>query len=296
VAAGAPPVAKDGGDVTGLRYGYVTNGLVHHSIDDALGLLAENGYRGVALTLGHVHFDPFAPLPETRARDLRRRLESLGLSCAVETGAPFLLDPRRKHFPSLVSEGRERRIELLCRTVDIAAELGAGVVSIWSGAAPRDVPLAELGDRLADGCMQVLRYAQGSGVVIALEPEPGMLVERLDDFERLRRRLGDPEELGLTLDLGHVVCVERMSAAQAIHRGAATLAHVHIEDMRRGVHEHLMFGDGELDVGESLTALHDVGYAGIVAVELSRHAHVAPEVVQQAIETLRQCEVEPLAV
>jgi sugar phosphate isomerase/epimerase len=64
--------------------------------------------------------------------------------------------------------------------------------------------------------------------------------------------------------------------------------------MRRGVHEHLMFGDGELDAGESLTALHDVGYAGMVAVELSRHAHVAHEVVQQAIGALRACEVEPL--
>ena len=39
-----------------LRFGYVSNGLADHRIEDALELLAENGYSGVALTLDHIHF------------------------------------------------------------------------------------------------------------------------------------------------------------------------------------------------------------------------------------------------
>lgn len=31
----------------GLRYAHNTNGLTHHGLDDALVLLAENGYDGV---------------------------------------------------------------------------------------------------------------------------------------------------------------------------------------------------------------------------------------------------------
>ena len=44
-----------------LRYAYNTNGLTSHRLDDALALLADCGYDGVALTLDVAHHDPFAP-------------------------------------------------------------------------------------------------------------------------------------------------------------------------------------------------------------------------------------------
>ena len=49
-----------------------------------------------------------------------------------------------------------------------------------------------------------------------------MLVERLADYERLRATLGHPDRLRLTLDLGHVVCLEPMSVAQCVRRAAPT--------------------------------------------------------------------------
>ncbi len=270
-----------------MRFGYVSNGLADHRIEDALELLAEHGYAGVALTLDHVHFDPLAPRLRVRAARLRLRLESLGLACVVETGARFVLDPRRKHFPTLLSEGRERRVDLLCRAVDVAAELGAPVVSLWSGAAPEDIDRAHAWARLLNGLDRVLNHAARAGVTLAFEPEPGMLVERLEDYERLERELGSPEALAITLDVGHCVCIEDESPEDCIRRAGPRLAHVHIEDMVRGVHEHLMFGEGELDLPAALVALEEVGYDGLVAVELSRHSHRAHEVVPAAMRALR---------
>jgi len=104
--------------------------------------------------------------------------------------------------------------------------------------------------------------------------------------------MGDPPALGLTLDIGHIVCLEDDSVPACVRRGADRLVHVHIEDMRRGVHDHLMFGDGDVDVPEALAALRSVGYGGLVAVELSRHAHAAHETVPRAIEVLRAAERE----
>ena len=277
---------------TGLRYAYVTNGLVGHRLEDALRLLADCGYGGVALTLDHVHFDPDAPLMGSRAASLRALLGELGLACVVETGARFALDPRRKHFPTLLSEGRNRRVRMLTRAVDVAAELGAPVVSMWSGTAPANLAPALAWERLLEGVERVLEHAERRGVRLGFEPEPGMFVERLDDFEVLDRRLGHPDALGLTLDIGHCVCLERDPVAECVRRGAGRLVHVHIEDMRRGVHEHLMFGDGELDVPVALAALSEVGYGGLVAVELSRHAHAAHETVPRAIALLRGRERE----
>ena len=275
-----------------LRFGYVSNGLADHRLEDALQLLAENGYTGVALTLDHIHFDPFAPLLRHRAARLRAQLEDLGLTCVVETGARFVLDPRRKHFPTLVSDGRQKRVDLLCTAVDVAFELGAPVVSMWSGSVAPDEDPARAWDLLCDGTQRVVEYAANNGVTLAFEPEPGMLVECLADYEELQDRLGHPPALGLTLDIGHIVCLEPMSIADCVRRGAETLAHVHIEDMRRGVHEHLMFGEGEVDLNETLRVLQEIGFGGMVAVELSRHSHAAHEIVPAARRALRAAERE----
>jgi sugar phosphate isomerase/epimerase len=274
-----------------LRYAYVSNGLTGHRLDDALALLAACGYDGVALTLDHVHLDAFARDLPARLEATRRLLDRHGLSCVVETGGRFVLDPRRKHHPTLLSAGRERRLDFLRRSIDVAAALDAPVVSLWSGAQGGVAP-AVAWERLLAGCEQLLEHAERRGVTLGFEPEPGMFVESLADFEELARRLGDPGRLGLTLDLGHCVCLEPDCVEACIARAADRLVHVHVEDMRRGAHEHLPFGQGELDVAAALAALSSIGYEAQVAVELSRHAHEAHELVPRAIAHLRAHERE----
>ncbi|HXX94443.1 MAG TPA: sugar phosphate isomerase/epimerase, partial [Planctomycetota bacterium] len=74
---------------------YNTNGLAHHRLDDALGLLSDLGYRGVALTPDTGHLDPFRTTEKDWA-EVRALLERRRLRCVVETGARYVLDPRRK--------------------------------------------------------------------------------------------------------------------------------------------------------------------------------------------------------
>ena len=87
----------------GLRYAYNTNGLAHHRLTDALHLLADAGYGGVALTLDVQHLDPFAADAADQAERVRALCDRLGLGVVVETGARFLMDPRDKHEPTLVT-------------------------------------------------------------------------------------------------------------------------------------------------------------------------------------------------
>ena len=42
-----------------MLLGYNTNGLAHHDLLDAIALLAEIGYRGVAITLDHGALNPY---------------------------------------------------------------------------------------------------------------------------------------------------------------------------------------------------------------------------------------------
>jgi sugar phosphate isomerase/epimerase len=268
-----------------LAYG--SNGFADHRLPDMLAVLAELGYGGVALTLDHQHLDPFAPDLARRTREVARLLERHGLEVAVETGARYLLDPRRKHEPTLVSaSGRELRVELLRRAVAAARDLGAQVVSLWSGILPPGTPADEGWARLLAGVEEVLPDAERAGVTLAVEPEPGMFIERAPDVHELRRRLGGPAALALTLDLGHLTCNETEPPADVVRSARGVLAHVQVDDMRRGVHEHLELGEGEIDLPATLGALLAIGYTGLAAVELPRHSHAAPDVAARSIQAL----------
>jgi sugar phosphate isomerase/epimerase len=272
-----------------IRFGYGTNGLHSHRLDDAVAVLAGLGYDGVALTPDHLHLDPYAPGLVSRTAALAARLDRLGLAVVVETGARYLLDPLRKHHPTLLDVRPEaaRRVDYLHRAVEVAADLGAEAMSFWSGALPPGTDPDTAWDRLAAGVDQVLRLAERRGVVCAVEPEPGHLVDTLDGVLELRRRLGDPDRLRVTLDLGHVVCNEPRDLATTVHRAGGLLANVQVDDMVRGVHEHLLLGTGEVDLPAALGALAEVGYTGLASLELPRHSHDAPAVAEQSLAHLR---------
>ncbi|WP_031510437.1 sugar phosphate isomerase/epimerase family protein [Streptomyces megasporus] len=277
---------------TPLRLAYGTNGLADLRLDDALDLLADLGYDGVGLTLDHMHLDPLAPAPElaARTRHVARRLERLGLAVAVETGARYVLDPRRKHHPTLLDadpDARGARVRLLLTAVRVAADLGATAVHCFSGRTPPDTDEETAWKRLAEAVAPVLEAARAAGVPLAVEPEPGHLLADLAGFHRLRADLGDPDGLGLTLDIGHCQCLEPDPPADCVRAAAPWLRHVQIEDMRRGVHEHLPLGEGEIDFPAVLAALHEADYGGLVGVELPRDSHAGPDLAAASLAFLR---------
>jgi sugar phosphate isomerase/epimerase len=272
-----------------MQLGYNTNGFAHHRLEDALTILAELGYGSVAITLDHHVLNPFEPDLQNRLGAIRRQLESLRLHSVIETGARFLLDCWKKHQPTLLSperEGRGQRLDFLCRAVDVAYELGSDAVSFWSGTAEQPEEPTLLMTRLVEGCRQLCEHAANRSVRLAFEPEPGMFIDTMIRFAELRDLLAHPS-FGLTIDIGHLHCLGEVPIADQLPRWRDLLWNIHIEDMRRGVHDHLMFGEGEIDFGPVLATLEEIGYAGGVHVELSRHSHNAVETARQALAFLR---------
>lgn len=270
-----------------LRLGYGTNGFSGHRLEDACRVIADLGYVGVGLTIDQPHLDPFADDVSARTDTVARVLAANNLALVVETGSRYVLDPWHKHEPTLVSGAdRERRVDLLVRAVRIGERLGAEAVSFWSGTLPAGTSPQEGWRRLVDGIGPVLDEAAERGVTCAFEPEPGMFVSTLDDALSLLDRLGNPEHLRLTLDVGHLVCNEDRSPTACVQVAGGRLANVQLDDMRRDDHEHLEFGDGSLDLPAVLQALVDVGYDGLAAVELPRHSHAAPVVARRCMQHL----------
>ncbi|MDA0637778.1 sugar phosphate isomerase/epimerase [Nonomuraea sp. MCN248] len=269
-----------------MKWAYCTNGFAGHRLPEALAVLADLGYTGVAVTLDHGHLDPCSPTLAGEVSRIAGLLDRLGMDVVVETGGRYTLDPLRKHHPTLVSEDAGPRVDFLTTAMRVAADLGAPVVHLWSGALPGGLPEAQAYPRLARRCARLLDEADRVGVTLGFEPEPGMLVADLDGYERLRAMLDAHPRFGLTLDVGHCHCVEREDLVTCLRRALPYTVHVQIEDMRRGVHEHLEFGEGEIDFVPVLAALR--GYTGLVAVELARHSHAAPQVAHRSIGFLRR--------
>ncbi len=306
-----------------FRLGYNTNGLAHHRLLDSFELLAELGYEGVAITPDVGELDLYHLRPQFVA-EVRRAAEDHGLSLAIETGARFVLDPRRKHRPNLIEESapeRDRRVDFLRRSIDLAKDLDAEIVSLWSGASPTgehgdaaavhpssrvgeassrageassragaaSTPVERTFDRLCAGLLPVLDHARSSNVRIAFEPEPGMFIERPSGYLDLVRRLGARgDELGLCLDVGHLLVTRDLPVGKQIETLAPRLLHIHLDDVAGGVHEHRMFGEGELDLVETIKTLIRVGYAGMAAVELSRDSHRGAQIAAAAMAELRR--------
>lgn len=301
-----------------MKLGYNTNGLGDHRWEDALELIARAGYRSVGITIDHHCLDPYAADSPRQVERYQRTLKRLGLSCVIETGARFLLDAHRKHEPTLISgdpQGRARRVDFLKRAIHLADDLGADCVSFWAGILREPWSREETMETLARGVREVCEHAAHYGVKLGFEPEPGMFIETMTDFKELEDRVSHPS-LGLTIDIGHLYCVEqprRDAANSAAPTSAASagicsikrrqtellvvphllewgpkIVNIHIEDMRRGVHEHLRFGEGEIDFAPVMEALRSVQYTGGIHVELSRHSHMAPQVLQESFEFLSQ--------
>jgi sugar phosphate isomerase/epimerase len=263
---------------------YNTNGFAYHRLDDAARVLKEIGYDGVALTPDVHHLDPLRATPAEVAA-FRRLLADLGLSIVIETGARFVLDPARKHRPSLLDDGpaASRRLDFLRRCVDLAVALGAPVVSTWSGSGPAGLSKEEALDRLADGLRRLCDHAKESGVRIGFEPEPGMAIETLSGWERVRDAVSHPT-LGLTLDVGHCLATREGDPADFVRRHRGEIVVLQVDDHRAGRHDHLMFGDGEIAWPAVAAAVRDTGYEGPIEVELSRHSSEAPVAARRSFE------------
>jgi L-ribulose-5-phosphate 3-epimerase len=267
---------------------YNTNGLAHHRLEEAFALLADLGYEGVALTPDVGHLD-LATCGEREWERAREQMARHRLRCVVETGARFVLDPRRKHWPNLVTlddAAAERRLAWYRQALRLATALGARELSLWSGALEEGADREAAWSKLVARLHRLLDEAQQAGVTLCFEPEPGMAVDSLEAYRELRRRLGR-DDLATTLDVGHLLVTERGAAHEHLAEFRDTLRNVQLDDARRGVHDHLPLGKGDLELAPLLQELARIGYRGPLALELSRDSHRGAEAAAEAIAAVR---------
>jgi sugar phosphate isomerase/epimerase len=257
---------------------YNTNGFYHHTLEDATRIIADLGYGGVALTPDVHHLNPYQSTFDDFVA-YKELLDRLGLSVVIETGARFILDSRRKHYPSLLTPGRgDERLQFLSQCLEVARHLGATLLSFHSGNLEEHTSEEKARSKLAEFIRFLADECRSLGIKLAIEPEPGMFIESMEDYGKLKEECNE-SECFLTLDVGHAHITEGEPLDAVIRVHAPEIMNVHLDDARGGRHEHLPLGEGEIDFEPALRALQEIDHPLYLSVELSRHGH---DVVEQA--------------
>ncbi len=255
-----------------IRLAFSTNAFKKNTLPEAVDAIAAVGYRGVEVMADVPHADPFT-FDEARRAALVRQVDSLGLTVSnVNAFTGFACGDT--YHPTWIERDparRQWRVDHATAAVDLAFRLGCGTVSLQPGGPLIGTGLSreEASERFAAGLRQVLPAARKVGVTLAVEPEPGLLIQTAAEYLAFKRAFFAGEPLvKMNCDVGHLFCVGDDPAA-AIRAMPEEIAHVHLEDIGKNrVHQHLTPGRGAIDFPPIFAALEAVGYAGWATVEL----------------------------
>lgn len=220
----------------------------------------------------------------------RDQVAAIGLDRAVrlvrEGGLELSGYCRGGMFPAAPSRRQEVRDDNR-RAVDEAKALGASCLILVVGGLPQfsrpgSAPMKDLAEarrQVEDGIAELLQYARGAQMPLAIEPLHPMyaadracvntLAHALDICDRL-----DPPQsgaLGVAVDLYHVWWDPDL-AAQISRAGRARLLAFHICDWLVPTADLLtdrgMMGDGIIDIPACRRAVEAQGFAGYAEVEI----------------------------
>src|SRR6516162_10058693 len=240
--------------------------------------IAGLGYQGLELLADVPHAWP-AGLLEVQKQAIRKAMERTGL--AFSNINSFMMnavnDYRQPYwYPSFIEPDehyRRVRIDHTKRALSLCAELGAPHITTEPGG-----PIAP-GQSRSEAIalfVEVLKplavHAHKVGVLLLIEPEPGLLIETTEQYLEVAEKLNAPS-IGLNFDVGHAYCMSE-DLTRAISRMAQHIRHYHFEDIAATrVHHHLVPGTGAINFAAVIAAIRETGYDGWLTVELYPFQH-----------------------
>ncbi len=276
-----------------MHLAFSSNAYLRYPIDETIARIAALGYRGIEITADVPHAWP-AGLLESQKQAIRDSLAKYGL--AISNVNAFMMnaiaDPRQPYWhPSWIDPDRHYRAirrEHTKRALQLAVDLGAPHITTEPGG-----PLAE-GQSWSDGAaifyqelMPCIELAESLQMPLLIEPEPGLLIERFEQYLEFVDRIDSPM-VGLNFDVGHAYCVGEDPQVW-IAKMAEHTYHYHLEDIAATrVHEHLVPGRGAIDFAATLLEIKKTGYDGWLTVELYPYLDDPDGAAREAREILSQ--------
>jgi len=256
-----------------MKLAFSSNAYLRFSFNDAAKKIGKLGYQGIEIMADVPHAWPAFMLEEQK-QGIRDSLKSNNL--AISNINSFMMhavnDSRQRYwYPSWIEPDkhyRQIRIDHTMRCLTMAKELGAPCITTEPGGPVEAGASWNAGLKLfVEMLKPVIEHAEKEGVLLLIEPEPGLLIETADQFLEFMGHIKSPL-VGCNFDIGHSYCVGD-DPASTIPRLAKYIKHFHLEDIAiTRVHHHLIPGDGAIDFKAAIEAIKAIGYKEWVTIEL----------------------------
>ena len=274
-----------------IQLAFSTHAFKKNTLEQAIDAIADIGYGGVEIMADVPHAYP-PDIDPARLDRLKQQISRRGLTVSnINAFTLFALGDT--YHPTWIDDDpakRAQRIEHTLACLDLAAAFNARTMSLQPGGPMLGTTITRqlAGDRFADGLQRILPKARELGIVLAIEPEPGLFIETAEEYIAFKREyFADEPLVRMNCDVGHLFCVGE-DPAGVIRQYPQEIAHVHLEDIGANrVHQHLTPGQGAIDFAAIFTALREIDYHGWVTVELYPYDTTAAGVAQRAWDQLQ---------
>jgi sugar phosphate isomerase/epimerase len=276
-----------------MKLAFSSNAYMKFSIEETIERIARIGYSGLEVLADVPHAWPVNLLPERRA-SITDSLSRHNLRVSNVNG--FMMnavnDPRQPYWhPSWIEPDpnyRAIRREHTKRALQLAAEIGAKNLQTEPGGPLEPGQSWDAAAQIFyDELMPCVEVAEKYQVGLLIEPEPGLMIEKFEQYLRFVERIQSPM-VGLNFDIGHAYCVgedpENWVAMMAPHT-----RHYHFEDIApTRVHAHMVPGRGAIDFEATLRAIQATGYDGFITVELYPYVDDPDAAAREAYDYLQK--------
>ena len=267
--------------------GYSTNAFVKFSLFEAVEKIAQLGFRGVEIMCDRPHLYPpdYGEEKLVRLKSLINQrglkvtnLNSFTLFAVGDTYLPSWIEPQE--------ERREIRIQHTLHCLELADFFSCKNISVPPGGPLTNMARKEAMSLFHQGLARVAPLAEDLGVKILVEPEPDLLMENTREFNEFIKGVESPA-VGLNFDIGHFFCAGEDPSA-AFEELFEWIGHVHLEDISvTRVHNHLILGQGAIQLSEVIKTMIRLGYQGDVSLELYPYVDTPEEAGRQSLAYLR---------
>ncbi len=272
------------------KMAFSSNAFKKNSLAEAIESIGAIGYSGVELMADLHHAWP-PTFDSHRRRETRKQLSDLGMVVSNVNAFTCFVHGDTYHPTWIESDPRQIqvRIDHTIRSLEMAQEFGVETLSIQPGGPTIGTTLTrrQAEERFAESLSKCIATAKSTGVIIGIEPEPGLLIQTAQEYLDFKNRyFRDEPIVKMNCDIGHLFCVGD-DPAQVIREMPGHIAHVHLEDIGANhVHQHLTPGKGVIDFNAIFKALEAIGYEGWTTVELYPYETTATGVAKAAWDHL----------
>jgi inosose dehydratase len=246
-----------------MKLGYCTWGMPTVPVDTFVPFLSELGYDGIEITVIPGYATELSTLDHTERQRIARMLKDYHLELPAIAGHTTMIE----RDPDTAAAHWKRLTGAVDLAVDWAIDGPPPAVDTTVGGAPEQWD--ELKPLMVERVGELVRYGEQRGVIIAIEPHVGSMLDTPGRVLELLGAIPSPY-LKLNFDISHFN-VMGIPIAESVAALAPHTVHTHVKDERGVVpdFEFLIPGEGEFDYVTYLRAMRAHGYEGFITAEVS---------------------------